>query len=770
MGHQPVKTYPSVAGSPAKALVGREDELFHAYQQHIFRRTDRLFAGLMACQWLAAIAVASWLSPLAWAGPNSERHLHVGAALLLGGTISLFPMLLALSRPGQPLTRHVIAIGQMLMSALLIHLTGGRIETHFHVFGSLALLSFYRDWRVLVSATVVVALDHFVRGFYFPQSVYGVLTSTSWRAIEHAGWVIFENIFLVQSCRQSMQEMRDIAVRQALLEASHASVEQQVEERTAALERSEARFQAIFDAAPIGIARVDLRGQPLETNRALQELLGYSAEELRELSVTQLIHPEDRETASTQSLTMAAGKLDRYQLEKRYLQRDGRVIPVQLCVQLVRDEHGVPQFSIEMVQDISEQRQLEEQFRQVQKMECVGRLAGGVAHDFNNLLSVINGYAELLVDAPSPRSFDTMALNEIRSAGERAAGLTRQLLAFSRRQVLAPQQIDLRAVVEANACMLRRLIGEDVQLVTVLESTPLQVLADPGQIEQVLMNLAVNARDAMPCGGKLTIEAKPVTLGAAYAHGHMEVPPGQYVLVAVSDTGCGMDAQTLAQIFEPFFTTKEVGKGTGLGLATVYGIVRQSSGHIFVYSEPSIGTTFKIYLPRLGASVPPPSDETTVPLSRGDETVLLVEDEPAVRKLLRASLETYGYTVLDAGSALEALDQWATTPRAIDLVVTDVVMPGMSGRELVEQVRRGHPEMKVLFMSGYTDDAVVRHGILTAEMDFLQKPFSPATLAQRIRSLLHGPNSAAEAAHAQAARAVVGSGAEEHGPMLAGAE
>jgi nitrogen-specific signal transduction histidine kinase len=401
----------------------------------------------------------------------------------------------------------------------------------------------------------------------------------------------------------------------------------------------------------------------------------------------------------------------------------------------VRSTRGEVTHYIATKMDVTERKSLEAQLRQAGKMEAIGQLAGGVAHDFNNLLTVISGYGQLLKGRLSPQDLDH--LEEILKASDRAAALTRQLLAFSRRQILTPQVLDLNSIVANLENMLRRLIGENIELKTVQQSGLGRVKADPGQVEQVIINLAVNARDAMPEGGKLTIETANVDLDGTYARSHAGVLPGPYVMVAVSDTGIGMNAETLAHMFEPFFTTKEKGKGTGLGLATVYGIVKQSVGYTAVYSEPGHGSTFKVYLPRVEEAVTKAESAKRGPgLAKGLETVLVAEDEEGVRSLVGKVLESYGYKVLEVrepGEALTIVEQYA---KPIDLLLTDVVMPHMSGKELATRLTTVHPEVKVLYMSGYTDDAIVRHGILEAGTFFLQKPFRPSALVQKVREVL----------------------------------
>lgn len=420
--------------------------------------------------------------------------------------------------------------------------------------------------------------------------------------------------------------------------------------------------------------------------------------------------------------------------------KDRSLYEERVTISPLRDSSGEIINFVAVKQDITQHVQLEDQFRQAQKMEAVGKLAGGVAHDFNNLLTAINGYSDLTLR--KLRAEDPLRSNieEIKKSGQRAARLTSQLLAFSRKQVLQPTVLDLNTIISDLSKMLQRLIGEDVQLQASLDPALGRVKADRGQIEQVLLNLAVNARDAMPEGGKLLIETKCVDLDQEYAARHVAITPGPYVLLAVSDTGCGMDEETRGRIFEPFFTTKGVGRGTGLGLSTVYGIIKQSGGSIWVYSEVGIGTTFKIYLPRLDEA---PDEQAPgakkADLVQGTETVLLVEDEEMVRNLARQILEACGYRVLDAPHGGAALLRCERHEGQIHLMLSDVVMPEMSGRDLARRLLPLRPEMQVLFMSGYTDHAVMNHGVLDANTHFIQKPFSPDALAHKVREVLDNP-------------------------------
>jgi PAS domain S-box-containing protein len=501
-----------------------------------------------------------------------------------------------------------------------------------------------------------------------------------------------------------------------------------------ALRASEARYRDLFENATDLIATVDLDTRLTAVNAAFVRALGYSREELIGRSLHDFVPPEwhDELKQASAGKIVDAGSSTVY--EHELIARDGRLIQVEVASRAILVD-GVSVGIEAICRDISERKQLEEQLRQSQRLEAIGRLAGGIAHDFNNLLTVIAGYSEDLLDRHDPGS--ETELKEIAAAAERATILTRQLLAFSRRQLLQPRVIDLNAVVEGLMPMLKRLIGEDVDLVATLDPTLAHVLADPNQLEQVLLNLVINARDAMPLGGKLTIETGNADLDGNYVADHAEARLGAHATLAVSDNGVGMDSDTLARIFEPFFTTKATGVGTGLGLSTVYGIVKQSGGNVWAYSEPDAGSTFKVYLPAasepLSAGLEKRLDST---LATGTETVFVVEDEDAVRELTVGMLRKRGYTVFSTGSPEEALRLVAEGHEPVDLLLTDLVMPGMNGRELAERLTSLVPDLRTLYMSGYADEAVIRNGVLEAGTAYLEKPFSAADLATKVRETL----------------------------------
>ncbi len=501
----------------------------------------------------------------------------------------------------------------------------------------------------------------------------------------------------------------------------------------AELRTTSENLQALVAASPLATLVLDLEGRVRLWNPAAERIFGWRADEVLGEALPHV--PETEREQVQQILARVAGGhvIGGQELHRR--RKDGSGIDLELFAAPQRDRNGRVVGVIEQMADITTRRQMEEALLQAQKMESIGRLAGGIAHDFNNMLTAISGFAQLLIfDLPEGTN-ERESAEAIRRAAAQAASLTQQLLAFSRRQVLEPKVIDPEQAIQGMQPMLRRLIGEDVELRISLRSRGARLRADPAQLEQVVLNLAVNARDAMPEGGTLTIETAVSTFDEAYSSEHFAVSPGRYVMIAVSDTGVGMDAATRAHAFEPFFTTKERGKGTGLGLATIYGIVRQSGGHIWLYSEPGHGTTFKVYFPLVEDDLLP-ADEPAASAVGGNETILLVEDEDAVRDLARLVLERQGYRVLTAANAVQALEIVADADRHIDLLVSDVVMPGASGPELARQVRAIRPEIKVLYLSGYTEEMIGQRSRLEGGDGFLSKPFTPQTLARTIREVL----------------------------------
>jgi two-component system, cell cycle sensor histidine kinase and response regulator CckA len=505
-----------------------------------------------------------------------------------------------------------------------------------------------------------------------------------------------------------------------------------------ALFRSEVSFRSMIEDAPYGIYRATMGGRFLQVNPSLQRMLGYdSAEELLKADLAAEIF---RRSGEFQRMSeILSGTLEAKDFEVEWKRRDGKPIIVRCSGHCVKDEHNLPAYLEVFAEDVSEKRVLERQLRMAQKMEAIGRLSGGVAHDFNNLLGVIIGYSGVLKKSLDPKQPGFDFATEIEKAGQRAAALTRQLLAFSRQQILTPAVLNLNTLITDMGKMIPRLLGENIEMSLSLDAALGNVKADQSQIEQIVMNLAVNSRDAMPMGGKLKIETSNVELDEAYTHDHPGSRVGQFVMLQITDTGTGMDSETLAHIFEPFFTTKERGKGTGMGLATVYGIVKQSNGYIWVESAPGKGASFQIYLPRhlqeAESALPKPE---LMPKAKQAGTVLLVEDADALRKLAQTFLQSSGLHVLTAASGEEALAVAAQHGAPLDLLLTDVVMPGMNGRVLAEQLSRRQPGIKVLYMSGYTDSFIAGHGVLQAGTNLLHKPFTEEVLLAKVHEVMDG--------------------------------
>ncbi len=501
------------------------------------------------------------------------------------------------------------------------------------------------------------------------------------------------------------------------------------------LRQANERQQAVIQSSPLAIIALDNAGKVTSWNPAAERLFGWTADEAVD---------QTPPFVDNQHIAEFRDKLERAErgelisgLERQRRRKDGRLIDVAVWTAPLRDAGGFVSAIIMAIADISERKKLEEQLRHSQKMEAVGRLAGGVAHDFNNLLTVINGYGHMMLDSLRPGNRLHTHAEQIVKAGNQAAALTTQLLAFSRRQMIQPKRVDLNCLITNLEKMLRRVIGEDVALYTLLSPDLASINADANQMEQVLINLVANARDAMPRGGALTIATKNITLDEGLHCEGSEILAGSYVELAVSDTGEGMDAETKSHLFEPFFTTKERGKGTGLGLSSVYGSVRQNGGGIVVWSERGSGATFRIYLPQLRE---PTTDDKPEPqlnaITCGTETILLVEDEVPLRRMLQETLSGAGYRVLEANDGTDAIRRWEKQAESIDLLLTDVVMPLVNGRQLARRLTSVAPRMRVVYMSGYADDVIAYHGILDEATTLVQKPFSPSALLQKLREVL----------------------------------
>ncbi len=607
-----------------------------------------------------------------------------------------------------PILRYGVAILSIILAVIPAFLLSNLVESRLLVFSVAIMVSaWYGGWKPGLVAT----------SFALTVSAYFMLSG----AQTHADY------------RKAIIHLVLFGILAALICSFNGALRSAQE----ALRRSEVNFRSLVTNAPYGICRCNSAGILLDANPALVNMLGYSsAAELTGRNLANLY-------ADPQHWFAVADHFRSRQefngMAADWTRKDRTLISVRLSGRSINGERHALFYEL-FAEDVTAHRALEQQLRQAQKMEAVGRLAGGIAHDFNNLLMVISGYCEFLLDRVGDQAELRGPAKEIADAAGRATSLTRQLLAFSRKQILAPKVLDLNGVITENLKMLTRLIGEDIDLLMVPDATLGSVKADPGQIEQVIMNLAVNARDAMPRGGRLSIETSNATLDADYAKFHAAVSPGEYVLLTISDTGIGMDAETQSHIFEPFFSTKGH-KGTGLGLSTVYGIIKQSGGYIWVYSEIGKGTSFKIYLPRVsetGETIDVQPAETIQP-EKGHETILVVEDEANLRRLARVYLEKQGYRVLEAADGAAAITISSSYPGPIHLLLSDVIMPGMNGRELAQRLTALRPETRVLFMSGYTENVVGQNGTLDDGVTLLPKPFSLPALRSKVREMLSAP-------------------------------
>ena len=622
-----------------------------------------------------------------------------------------------------PILRYGVAVLSTILALIPALVLSDLVESRLVVFAVAVMVSaWYGGWKpgLVATAFAVTANAYF--------ALHGVQSQTEYRrTIVHLALFIFVAL-LICSFNAALRSAQE------------------------GLRRSESNFRSLVTNSPYGIFRCDPLGTILDANPAFVQMLGYSSEkQLVAHSLGELLHNSQEWTTLGRYFSDLH---DFTGLVAELARQDGSATIVRLSGRAIRENDDTATFEL-FAEDVTERRELEQQLRQAQKMEAVGRLAGGIAHDFNNLLMVISGYCEFLLEKMNGDPALRGPAQEIAKAAERATSLTRQLLAFSRKQMLTPKILDLNAVVTENIKMLTRMIGEDIDLVMVPGSDLGAVKADPGQVEQVIMNLAVNARDAMPQGGKLTIETSNVTLDESFARSHAGVRQGEYVKLAISDTGGGMDPETQNQIFEPFFTTKGT-KGTGLGLSTVYGIIKQSGGYIWVESVVGSGTSFEIYLPRVsetGEFAVVASSAAPAKTEQRNESVLLVEDESNLRRLACQYLQTQGYTVLEAADGAAAVQLCVGHKGRIDLLLTDVIMPGMNGHELAKRIMLLRPNTKVLYMTGYAENAIVHNGTLDPGVNLLQKPFTLQALREKVREVLDSEPAAKEADIAAARRA-----------------
>ncbi len=726
--------------APDHSLEQRAQQIFAQRRQEVSCRTDRLFAILMAVQWVAGVAAAQWISPRAWEGAASQTHLHVWAAVFLGGIISSFPIALAILRPGQALTRYTIAVAQMLTSALLIHLTGGRIETHFHVFGSLAFLAFYRDWRVLIPATVTVALDHLVRGIYFPQSVYGVLTASPWRSLEHAGWVVFEDVVLVQYCLQAVHEMWESARRRATLEALHSSVEQKVIERTADLQKSEDRFRSLSASAPIGIFHTDPAGLCLYVNPCWQEIAGLPFDQAKGESWSQAIHPEDRAAvfAEWKGVTGAGRELSR---EFRFRRPDGEIRWVHTRSKPLLAEDGAVAGHVGTVEDITERRRVEEWRRAREAAEAANRakseFLANMSHEIRTPINGVIGMTELALGTDlTPEQRD--CLETVKISADSLLTVIDDILDFSKIEAgkldIECIEFDLSWCVHHGLRLLAlRAHQKGLELnCDLVAGLPVRLLGDPGRLRQILTNLITNAIKFTERGEvNVRVEVDSQSNSEVGLH------------FSVADTGIGIPAEKLDSIFRPFeqadsSTTRRYG-GTGLGLSISSQLVSMMGGRVWVESEVDRGTTFH-FTARFGA-VPAVEarPESPAPVNLRNLPVLIVDDNATSRRILAQMVSNWKMAPTAVASASEALAALAHKG-PFGLVLMDLRMPDMDGFLLAECIRSNPASQAIpiimLSSTGERGDAArCRDAGIQA---YLSKPIHQSELLDAMFTVLTG--------------------------------
>jgi PAS domain S-box-containing protein len=742
-----------------KKVAERATELFEIDRQANFERVDRIFIGLMLLQWAFGIVLALVLSPYSYSGDTRSIHPHLYLAIFLGGAISALPIALAILRPGRPTTRYTIAIAQMLWSALLIHISGGRIETHFHVFGSLALIAFYRDWKTLVPATVVVVADHYFRGILMPESVYGVASPEWWRFLEHAGWVVFEDTFLTLSCVHGKKEMHAIAARQADVEA--LSEREQVRSaeldsalarvtglnedlRTELAERHRAEHEVarlteerelILDNAADAVVGLDLLGRPTFMNPAASEMTGWTVESLQRMRIPshELIHrvgPDRTPCSSNCTLQRACTTGEVFHgPEEWFCRRDGTLFPAEVRVAAITDRDSLRVGTVVTFHDITERREIE-RIKELERTRVgrLGRLAASVAHEFNNVLMGAQPFAELLLRAtttPETKNWSRQILDSI-ARGKR---ITEEILRFARPSEIEARPFCVQQWLGAMSQEISGFMGNrhfDLQL----PEEPLYIEGDRLQMTQVMINLARNACDAMPDGGTLTIAALQVYSYQQFPFANL-ITPDQFVHFTVQDSGSGIPADVLPKIFEPLFTTKK-NQGTGLGLAIAEQVVTRHGGHVFVESTLGHGTTFHLFLP---ATTAEPIDSPTASnvSSRGGR-LLLVEDDPTVSAGLAAILEHEGFYVRTVATARAAFR--AVEDELPDAVIFDIGLPDMAGTDAYRHIAATRPGLRVIFSSGHADAAQIDDLLEQKHVRFLRKPYDAQTLVGSLAEVI----------------------------------
>ena len=707
----------------------RADELFSQQQEAIYRNTDQLFARLMVFQWIAAIVMAVLISPYTWAGQASEIHIHVWAAIFLGGAISVFPIWLTRMWPGALVTRHVIAVAQMLMSALLISVTGGRIETHFHVFGSLVILSFYRDWRVLIPATIVVALDHFIRGVYWPYSVYGVLAASPWRSMEHAAWVVFEDLFLVISCLRSIREMRSIA------------------NRTAALEASEQTFRKIFEEGPVGIAVVDLEQRFVKVNISLCQMLGYSSEELVGKSTLGITYPDDIGRDNDVVTELQAGAV-RSAFEKRYIRKDGELVWVNLTAAIIRNKEGQPHHYITMVKDVTERKRVEQDLKEAKneadrankaKSEFLSRMS----HELRTPLNAILGFGQLL-ERQNPTQVQRVRSRHIINAGRHLLGLINEVLDISRIEVgrmqLSLEPVSVADALEETLDLMRPLAAERrIQLSAEVDmDAGVYVLADRQRFKQVLINLLTNAVKYTPESGKVAVSYN--------SNGN------DRVRINVRDTGAGISSEKLARIFTPFdrlgAETSNV-EGTGLGLALSQRLMQAMHGSIGVESTLGEGSMFWVELPRTKSpleQIPAHKENIRARRQRSESQkrrVLYIEDNLSNLTLIEEMLqEESDIELLTAMQGQIGLD--LACRHSPDLILLDLHLPDIAGRDVLLQLKawQATRDIPVVVISADATTRQIDRLLAAGAIHYLTKPLDVAEFFSVLDKTIRSGNGA----------------------------